>query len=196
MNEGAQCWGISDVERLVGLPRRYIQRACYTGKDGAGILAPATKGRDRAYGVRDLATLLAVSLLRDERYSRDHQRHTLGEVRDAIADQNGDVEQILQAESELLSDQIEETASQYLRVRALVAALSPCSAKARLSSLLSEIEAVDNALGPNAELALRALPGTDLARELYRSFVSATDGDGASGDRPCCMPDEPAEEID
>lgn len=31
-------WTISEVERLTGLPRRDIQRCCYSGKGGLGIV--------------------------------------------------------------------------------------------------------------------------------------------------------------
>ena len=33
-------WTISEVERLTGLPRRDIQRCCYSGKGGLGIVKP------------------------------------------------------------------------------------------------------------------------------------------------------------
>lgn len=175
-----QGWEISDVERLIGLSRRYIQRACYAGKDGAGILAPETNGRERLYGVRDLAVLLVVGLFRDERYSRDRQRHTLGEVRDAIAAAGGDVEGILSAQSELLRDQLEETANQYLRVRALAAALDADAPGERLANLLDEISAVAVALGPDAGAALLGMPGFELAQELRDHLRTVADGVGVS----------------
>lgn len=54
-------WKISQVEKLIGLPRRDIQRACYSGRGGAAILQPADSswGR-RNYGVEDLAKLFVV----------------------------------------------------------------------------------------------------------------------------------------
>lgn len=183
MQRAAQGWEISDVERLIGLPRRHIQRACYTGKDGVGILAPETNGRNRVYGIHDLAALLAVSLLRDERYSRDHQRHTLGEVRDAIVDAGWDIERILQSETELLRDQLEEMSSQYLKVRALVAALDSNTPEESLASLIREVEAVGSALGPDAQAALLELPGFVLALELHRAFEDAGRNEGRD-DRP------------
>lgn len=56
-------WTISEVERLTGLPRRDIQRCCYSGKGGLGIIKPqdSTWGR-RTYSARDVATLFVVRL--------------------------------------------------------------------------------------------------------------------------------------
>lgn len=56
-------WTISEVERLTGLPRRDIQRCCYSGKGGLGIVKPqdSTWGR-RTYSARDVATLFVVRL--------------------------------------------------------------------------------------------------------------------------------------
>ena len=39
-DEVADGWKISQVEALVGLPRRDIQRACYEGAGGLGIVKP------------------------------------------------------------------------------------------------------------------------------------------------------------
>lgn len=54
-------WKISQVEKLIGLPRRDIQRACYSGRGGAAILQPADSswGR-RNYRIEDLAKLFVV----------------------------------------------------------------------------------------------------------------------------------------
>ena len=56
-------WTISEVERLTGLPRRDIQRCCYNGKGGLGIVQPqnSTWGR-RTYSAREVATLFVVRL--------------------------------------------------------------------------------------------------------------------------------------
>ena len=64
MQEG---WKVSEVERLIGLPRRDIQRACYEGAGGAGILSPADSswGR-RLYSKDDLLTLFMVKQERDQ----------------------------------------------------------------------------------------------------------------------------------
>ncbi len=56
-------WAVSEVERLTGLSRRDIQRCCYQGKGGVGILEPQDSawGR-RTYSARDLAILFVVRL--------------------------------------------------------------------------------------------------------------------------------------
>lgn len=159
-------WEISDVERLIGLPRRYIQRACYAGKDGAAILSPTTNGRDRSYGVNDVAALFVVALYRDERYSPDRRRHTLGEVRALMEERDWDVKGMLASEAELLRDELDEVAGQYLRTRALEAALSDAPEE-RLAELLRE-----------AESAPLDLPGMELVRELQESCASIEETDG------------------
>lgn len=60
-------WTISEVERLTGLPRRDIQRCCYSGKGGLGIVKPqdSTWGR-RTYSVDEIALLYVVQLERLE----------------------------------------------------------------------------------------------------------------------------------
>ncbi len=56
-------WTVSEVEHLTGLSRRDIQRCCYQGKGGVGILEPqdSSWGR-RSYSVTDIATLYVVQL--------------------------------------------------------------------------------------------------------------------------------------
>ena len=56
-------WAISEVEHLTGLSRRDIQRCCYQGKGGMGILEPqdSSWGR-RSYSAADIATLYLVRL--------------------------------------------------------------------------------------------------------------------------------------
>lgn len=56
-------WTISEVEHLTGLSRRDIQRCCYQGKGGMGILEPqdSSWGR-RSYSAADIATLYVVKL--------------------------------------------------------------------------------------------------------------------------------------
>lgn len=60
-------WRIAEVERLVSLSRRDIQRACYQGRGGAGVLTPSdgSWGR-RTYDERDLATLFLLAQRRRE----------------------------------------------------------------------------------------------------------------------------------
>lgn len=65
-----QGWKISQVERLIDLPRRDIQRACYAGQGGACILEPtdSTWGK-RFYSSGDIAKLMLVKLHKDQGYS-------------------------------------------------------------------------------------------------------------------------------
>ena len=54
-------WKISQVEKLIGLSRRDIQRACYSGKGGVAILQPEDSSwGKRGYSVEDLAKLFVV----------------------------------------------------------------------------------------------------------------------------------------
>lgn len=73
-----QGWKISQVERLIDLPRRDIQRACYAGQGGACILEPtdSTWGK-RFYSAGDIAKLMLVKLHKDQGYS-------LPEIRDLL----------------------------------------------------------------------------------------------------------------
>lgn len=58
-------WTISEVERLTGLPRRDIQRCCYSGKGGLGIVdVPNSAWGRRCYGVAEMAALYVVQLER------------------------------------------------------------------------------------------------------------------------------------
>lgn len=54
-------WKISQVEKLIGLSRRDIQRACYSGKGSVAILQPEDSSwGKRGYSVEDLAKLFVV----------------------------------------------------------------------------------------------------------------------------------------
>lgn len=61
-DEVADGWKISQVEALVGLPRRDIQRACYEGAGGLGIVKPRnTTWGWRVYEVPDVAKLFLLA---------------------------------------------------------------------------------------------------------------------------------------
>ena len=61
-DEVADGWKISQVESLVGLPRRDIQRACYEGAGGLGIVKPRnTTWGWRVYEVPDVAKLFLLA---------------------------------------------------------------------------------------------------------------------------------------
>lgn len=76
-----RAWQISQVQRLIGLPRRDIQRACYSGPGGAGILQPAESswGR-RSYDLDDLAKLYLVARYRERGLTLNEIRRTLEEA--------------------------------------------------------------------------------------------------------------------
>lgn len=60
-------WKISQVEKLIGLSRRDIQRACYSGKGGVAILQPEDSSwGKRGYSVKDLAKLFVVKCHRNK----------------------------------------------------------------------------------------------------------------------------------
>ena len=61
-DEAVQGWKISQVESLIGMPRRDIQRACYDGAGGLGIVRPRnTAWGWRVYEVRDVAKLFLLA---------------------------------------------------------------------------------------------------------------------------------------
>ena len=82
-DEVADGWKISQVESLVGLPRRDIQRACYEGAGGLGIVKPRnTTWGWRVYEVPDVAKLFLLAQGR-------RQGKTFDEVRDELASCEG-----------------------------------------------------------------------------------------------------------
>ena len=60
-------WKISQVERLIELPRRDIQRSCYQGQGGVAILSPkdSSWGR-RSYDCEDVAKLFVVKQFKSD----------------------------------------------------------------------------------------------------------------------------------
>ena len=90
-DEVADGWKISQVEVLVGLPRRDIQRACYEGAGGLGIVKPRnTTWGWRVYEVPDVAKLFLLAQGR-------RQGKTLDEVRDELASCEGSARRVAQA---------------------------------------------------------------------------------------------------
>ena len=82
-DEVADGWKISQVESLVGLPRRDIQRACYEGAGGLGIVKPRnTTWGWRVYEVPDVAKLFLLAQGR-------RQGKALDELRDELASCEG-----------------------------------------------------------------------------------------------------------
>lgn len=111
-------WKISEVERLVGLPRRDIQRACYEGKGGVGILKPSdSRWGKRNYDEQDLAILflLAEGKRRGQTLSQA-ARHL------KLEQQSATTEQLLRDDIEQLEDQLADVADRLARASALAAA--------------------------------------------------------------------------
>lgn len=114
-----QGWKISQVERLIDLPRRDIQRACYAGQGGACILEPAdsTWGK-RFYSTDDIAKLMLVKLYKDQGYC-------LPEIRDLLnrSDEQANVEKELSVWKARLEEELLEIELKLNRILALLAAL-------------------------------------------------------------------------
>lgn len=159
-----QGWRISEVERLTGLSRRDIQRCCYEGKGGVGILQPANSswGR-RTYSKRDLATLFVVASYRRRGF-------TLPQVKEVFEKHEGEkgLRALLDEECERASDQLEAILGQLLRAKALRASLEKDPSD-RLSQLFRNVATVHLVLFPssNSLEALLAIPGMDLLVELW-----------------------------
>ena len=110
---GQAGWKISEVERLTGLSRRDIQRVCYQGEGGIGLLSPKeTKWGYRVYSAQDLKVLYAVSLLRE-------RGKTLPQVKREFERVHSDVDAILDEQIDLLREEIEKSVSRYHKVLAL-----------------------------------------------------------------------------
>ena len=111
---------ISEVERLTGLPRRDIQRCCYNGKGGLGIVQPqnSTWGR-RTYSAREVATLFVVRLEKQQGLSLPE----IGEkLRKHPATGSEAEPGLLAVHIERLKERQEEVAGQLLAARALLMA--------------------------------------------------------------------------
>lgn len=161
-------WTISQVERLISLPRRYIQRCCYTGKGGVGIVQPKeSEWGHRYYEVEDIAKLYLVTRYRD-------RGHTLPEAKQALEEKSAQghlLTEMLASEETRLSEELEELQTRLVRAQALKAALSENSAS-ELDALMSKEAKLQGLANPTHEL-LSELPGLDLAIELrYGSGAS------------------------
>jgi len=141
-------WKISEVQRLVELPRRDIQRACYEGQGGVGILSPAdsTWGH-RTYSCEDLAKLLVTSELRREGLSLPEVRQEF----DRAAEQGLELTALLEIWVNRLREQEEDLHARLLKAEALRAKL--------LSSGSSEKDGVERLVEARvASCTMRALP--------------------------------------
>ena len=181
-------WTISQVEDLIGLPRRDILRCCYTGKGGVALLFPAdsTWGR-RAYSAEDLARLYLVARMKDQGMSLPEIKR---ELDGSEAAGNGDdvllgdcasrlAEEREQVESLLISAQVLLCADNPRAIRSLISDYICRSAGAKLdcSGLLERLELFDfdNASSELRIFMLQLLdtPGFALAIELWLGPGSA-----------------------
>lgn len=113
-------WRISEVERLLGLGRRDIQRACYGGRGGVAILDPTdTAWGRRTYDGRDLAQLFLVGQLRRRGLSLPEVKAEFEGSRAA----GRTVEDMLSVQVARLREQAEEVAGRLLQAEALLAAV-------------------------------------------------------------------------
>ncbi|MDO4848737.1 MAG: MerR family transcriptional regulator [Coriobacteriia bacterium] len=105
-----QGWTISQVEALIGLSRRDIQRCCYEGKGGVGILSPEdSKWGRRTYTADDLARLFIVARMKADGMSLPEARRALEQAEDGG-----------KTDAELLRDYAERTAERIEQLETLL----------------------------------------------------------------------------
>ena len=191
----ARGWQIAEVERLLGLSRRDIQRACYDGQGGAGIVHPkeSSWGR-RSYDVGDLERLFHMGCLRDEGLSLPEVRRAF----DAAEEGAGGWEGYVTDRLARMREEEERDAELLARAEALEAATSGPDAAARLDEVIEGIwlgglaslraearSAGDEALVGQADAALAwfaADPGRLAA--LWAALEDPQDGSGGEKDAP------------
>lgn len=143
-------WRISQVEQLIGLPRRDIQRACYNGRGGADILAPedSTWGR-RTYDQEDLARLFVVRQYKGCGYS-------LPEIKGIFEAANNDCLELLDVQIARLEERHEEVEGQLMCARALKIALDSAPGDATTESATPRDHAASGEGGAEASAARNA----------------------------------------
>lgn len=112
-----QGWAISQVEALIGLSRRDIQRCCYEGKGGVGILSPEdSKWGRRTYTADDLARLFIVARMKADGMSLPEARRTLDRAgQDGCTD-----DRLLKNLASRLTEELEQTESLLLSAQAIL----------------------------------------------------------------------------
>lgn len=142
-DDAGQGWRISEVERLTGLSRRDIQRCCYEGKGGVGILSPkgSSWGR-RLYDRHDVATLFVVACYR-------RRGLTLPQVKEVFDRHPGEtgLHELLDEECERSRDQLADCLSQLVSARAFSASLED-DRDSLLAGLFRKVATVHAALRP------------------------------------------------
>lgn len=158
-----QGWSITDVERLVGLSRRDIQRACYEGAGGVDVLRPQDEGWGRrTYDEHDLATLFLVAEHRREGMTLSQAAHQLRS--DELTQTTG---QLLEQDADRLMDRMELLADRLVRARALAASLDEEPVRTqRLHDMSEQMDHVAHAVVGHAAPPAQDLPGGELLIEL------------------------------
>lgn len=127
-------WTVSEVEQLTGLSRRDIQRCCYQGKGGVGILEPrdSSWGR-RTYSAEDVALLYLVRLEKQAGLSLPEVAQKFQAARDVGT---FDALGLLAAHQARLEEQLERLLGDVLCVSALLTACSEGISQERLGELV------------------------------------------------------------
>lgn len=164
-------WRISNVERLTGLSRRDIQRACYEGPGGVGVLKPqdSSWGR-RTYSVQDLATLFLLA------EGRRHGQTLSQAARQLRSDQEtASIDDLLQDEIERLQEQLAEIADRLLRAEGLFAATGDEPQRSeRLRAWQAWGKEVEADMPCNPAGAADGLPGLELLDEFIARAEQAS----------------------
>ena len=174
-------WQISSVQQLIGLSRRDIQRACYEGDGGVGILSPkdSTWGR-RTYDETDLAKLFVVRQYKARGLSLPEIRREF----DRAASEGEGYRELLDIQVDRLREQRDEVAGQLARAEALRDATDRDADPEKLRRLvlrLAEARALELEPGPrhldarsNAPKRLvNVLPSLALCMEKHMAPSSA-----------------------
>lgn len=166
-------WQISSVQQLIGLSRRDIQRACYEGDGGVGILSPkdSTWGR-RTYDETDLAKLFVV---------RQYKTHglSLPEIRkefDKAASEGEGYRELLDVQVDRLRERCDELADALVRAEALSRAVDNSNGEAEqeLAELVATRALLD--VGENGDVRAKA---TRIADVLQTLAVGGTQSEAA-----------------
>lgn len=148
-DEAVNGWKISQVEALIGLPRRDIQRACYGGSGGFGLVKPRniTWGW-RVYETIDLAKLFMLAQARKQGKTLDEIRHELSSCENAF-----DLSRGLARWEEVAREACEIHAGVNMSARALRCAIEGCD-EAAFAGLIDASFAEDARAYCDAHLAL------------------------------------------
>lgn len=114
-----QGWTISQVEGLIGLSRRDIQRCCYAGKGGVDVLScPSSTWGRRTYDKDDIARLFLVAQMKAHGMSLPEAKRAVDQ---AGAEGRTDAE-LIRDHAARLTEKIEQLRSLLLSANALLAA--------------------------------------------------------------------------